>query len=106
MAKHSCALLKGIIYVVGREKDSYISAVYDPVWDIWSAGPRFINNHRTYTGSMTEFQGSLYFREYYSENGQGIYRLEDSNSWNLIIKIRTKDDIFPIKKNFIWSVLL
>ena len=96
MAKHTCALFKGKIYIVGRKEDS--CAVYNPVGNTWSQGPRFTNNHRTYTGSMTEFQGSLYFREYYSDNGQGIYRLEDSNSWNLTIQIKTKDDIFPMMK--------
>ena len=98
MTKHTCALFKGKIYIVGREEDS--SAVYDPIQNIWSEGPRFTNNLRTYTGSMTMFQGSLYFREYYSKNGQAIYKLEDSNSWSLAIQIKTKtkDDIFPMTK--------
>ena len=98
MAKHTCALFRRNIYVVGTEEDS--SKVYNTVLNIWSEGPKFTNNHRTYTGSMTEFQGSLYFREYYRETGQSIYKLENSSTWSLAIKIKTKteDNIFPMTK--------
>ena len=99
MAKHTCSLFEGKIYVVGTKEDS--SKVYDPVLNIWSEGPEFTNNHRTYTGSMKEFQGSLYFREYYSdEDGQDIHKLEASNAWNRAIqmKSKTKGNIFPMTK--------
>ena len=96
MAKHTCALFKDNIYVVGTAEDS--SEVFDPSRNIWSKGPKFSNTHRKYTGSMAVFKGNLYFREYYS--GQGIYKLEENNTWGppTQLDITTQDDIFPLTK--------
>ena len=97
-AKHSCVLFKDNVYVVGTDEDS--CEVFDPKQNSWSKGPTFPNTHRKYTGSMAVFKENLYFREYYIEDGQDIYKLEENNTWGpaIPIEISTEDNIFPLTK--------
>ena len=103
-AGHSCEFFKGKVFVVRSEADS--SETYDPELNIWSVGPKFPNNQHVNTGSMEVFHDNLYFKEYYSGDGQHIFQLEMSSSLAVPLKWRpathlqsnTRDDIFPLTK--------
>ena len=101
---HSCEFYEGKVFVVGLKEES--SEIYDPQLNIWNVGPSFPNNRHENTRSMEVFHDNLYFREYYSGDGQDIFRLEMSSSlgitykWGPAIHLRTntRDDIFPLTK--------